>query len=180
MSRTESNFVIMGIGHEPEKIGDNPPDAEIIKSIRDCIRIKLKEYKQKHPDIWVITHMRRGCGQYIAEVCIECGVPFTAALAYENFEANWPSGDQYNYYTVLNQANEVYHVSSGEYAGYKPPVRDKWMMENSNCAMVIYHPQHKSGETLHCLGFLQKANFPAVILQPSIQTKAREIRMEIL
>lgn len=168
----------MAMGHEPEKIGENPPNIEIIQSIKNCIKIKLQKYKSIHSDIWCITHLRRGCGQYFAEECIELNIPFTAAIAYEDFETNWSPEDQNHYNELLYQADEIFNVSGGRYTGYKCPVRDRWMMKNSHCSMVIYNPKIKSGETFDGLLYLQKVKKPLIILQPSIQTKIFEVMME--
>ena len=178
MSRDLSNFIVMAIGHEPEHLKSELVDPEVVQSVKNCITESLNKYKQIYPDIWVITHMRRGSGQYVAEVCINENIPFTGVLSYNGFESGWNEDDQILYDELLHQADEVHVTSPGDNAGYKSAVRDKWMMINSHCALIVYNPQRKSGETHNAVVELQRIRKPVIAIKPGIQSKVKEIKME--
>lgn len=158
-------------GHRPPKLGGYKPCA-----LHEKIKIAIEEdIKTKNPDK-VVTGMALGVDQWVAEVCIKLGVPFVAALPYENHGSNWPyQSRQYHDY-LLTKATKVIIVDQcfGKTYDYRTPGasfavklnrRDQFMCDWSDIYTGVWDTT-PSG-TANCLHYWNSLNKgSATIINP--------------
>ena len=85
--------MIMGVtGHR--ELGHTPEE----------IRERFLEMILKHKPTKVITGMAIGFDTIVAQVCVEFGIPFIAAVPFENQDSIWPQADRDIYRELLTHA----------------------------------------------------------------------------
>jgi uncharacterized phage-like protein YoqJ len=126
--------VIAVTGHRPDKIGGYDFQAPQRMWIRDQLRERLLIYRPKR----CISGMALGVDQDFANVCIELGIPFTAAIPFVGQEDSWPKESQDIYTSILAKADDVMVVSPGGYAVWKMQVRNKWMVDHCNLLIAVW------------------------------------------
>ena len=126
--------MILGItGHSPVKLGGwvwNPAHRRVQEYIRRCFRHLRPEY--------VITGMALGVEQWGAEIAIEMGIPFLAAIPFDGFEGKWPAPSQMKYRNTLSKSFRTQVVSPGGYESWKLAEKNKWVVENSDQILSIW------------------------------------------
>lgn len=100
----------------------------------------------------VITGMALGFDQLVAELCVEMGIPFIAAIPCKDQEKLWSPVQQERYHELLNKAARVVMVDDGEYAPWKMQKRNQWIVDHSE-RMVSYWNGSKEGGTANCLRY---------------------------
>jgi uncharacterized phage-like protein YoqJ len=70
--------------------------------------------------------MALGVDQDFAEICIQLGIPFTAAVPHLGQEVLWPEESQNKYRGLLGQAAQIVIVSPGGYAAWKLQKRNEY------------------------------------------------------
>lgn len=163
---------VMIIGHQPatlEKEGDkNAGNNEvIIEAIHRNIKWLLHRSSN---EIYGISGMAFGPDQSFARICVELSIPFTAALPFDNFL----NTKEYRY--LLSMAEKVVFVSPGPYAGWKYAARNRWMVDNSDIAIMIYDPRITKGEVFQTRATLEEKKKPIIWIKPGIQPKTTLIR----
>ena len=110
----------------------------------------------------VITGMAFGFDLLVADACIELGIPFIAALAWEGQAKHWKSSKSRNQFeNALAHARKVECVCEGSYADFKYLVRDTWIVENSD-GMICYWAGVKKSGTGFTVKEAQRLNKPIV------------------
>lgn len=126
--------MILGItGHSPVKLGGwmwNPAHRRVQEYLRRCLRHLRPEF--------VITGMALGVEQWGAEIAVELGIPFIAALPFDGCEGKWPPPSQAKFRNTLSQAYRVHTVSPGSYESWKLAEKNKWVVENSDRILSIW------------------------------------------
>lgn len=107
----------------------------------------------------VITGMALGYDQLVAEVCLEMGIPFVAAIPCKDQEKLWNKGQQDRYKELLSKASRVVMVDEGDYAPWKMLKRNQWIVDNVQ-HMVSYWNGSKEGGTAHCLRYAKAQKRP--------------------
>ena len=168
---------IMVTGHRPDKLGgynENP----ISTAVQKTMIYFLNMLKNKHNKIWCISGMALGTDQWFAQHAVDLGIPFTAAVPFDGQEKKWPQESQNKYKILIEHAREQVIVSPGEYAGWKMSQRNKWMIDNSDIAIVVYDPGSKVGGTYNAWKTIQKKKLPTIWIKPSIQPVIELIRTQ--
>lgn len=157
-----SNFYPVAVtGHRPNKLGGykpNPVQDRVRASIRKCILA----YKEAYPDLVMITGMALGVDQWVAEICIDLGVPFWAAIPFAGQELAWPKPSQDHYRKLLAKAAEVTVVCEGGYELYKMQVRNEWMVDRCRELMAVW--DGTQGGTGNCVNYAQKVQKPMQVV----------------
>lgn len=122
---------------------------------KETLRKALKEVLLKENAGSVITGMAVGFDTLVAEVCIESGIPFIAAVPCLGQERVWPKAVQEHYKTLLESADRIHITSSGGYAAWKMFVRNQWIVDNSSL-MIAYHDGSDKGGTASCVAYALK------------------------
>lgn len=153
-------MIISFTGHRPNKLGGfnipNPTYDFVVKSIRDLL-IDLKPEK-------AISGMALGVDQWAAEICLELGIPLTAAVPFVGQEKIWPVSSVVKFNEILDKATEKVIVSPGGYAAWKMQVRNQWMVDNSDKVIAVF--DGSKGGTGNCVEYIKKVGKPLIIVDP--------------
>ena len=112
-----------------------------------------------------ITGMAQGYDLIAAEVCIKLNIPFIAAMPFIGQESLWPAESQEFYKSVLAMAEKVEIISKGGYSAKKMQIRNCWMSDNSNEAIVCYNGS--SGGTANFIAYHTLQGKPIHIINPT-------------
>lgn len=143
--------LVVGItGHRPDKLGGwrwCPTHAKVINDLRRAI-IHLRPG-------YIITGMALGVDQWAAEIAIELGVPFIAAVPFDGQEGTWPPAAQNKYRQILSNAYRIYTVSPGPYEAWKMAERNKWVVANCHKLLAVWDGS-RDGGTSHCVDYAER------------------------
>lgn len=106
------------------------------KEVRRVLDRSLTFLRQEKGYNKVITGMALGFDTLVAQVCIDIGMPYIAALAFESQSEKWNTNDTDWYKHLLNKAEYVKRVSTGNWENWKYLKRDTWIVENSDMLMA--------------------------------------------
>lgn len=140
--------VLTFTGHRPKDLGgyDSNPIATAVYA---AMRAKLLELQ---PSL-AYSGMAQGVDQWGADLCIQLGIPFVAAVPFQGQELAWPHRrDRDRYYALLDKAREVKVVCPGSYAPYKMQLRNEWMVNRCTHLLAVWNGK-KYGGTYNCLKF---------------------------
>ena len=114
-------------GHRPHKFNN---DYDLVSPLILRIKELLIRVIRRQGVHMGITGMALGMDQLWAYACIECHVPFIAAIPCSDQPNMWPKKSQGKYYRLLDQAAEVVNVSGK--VKYQPEYmqeRNIWMVD---------------------------------------------------
>ncbi len=131
-------FVIAFTGHRPDKLGDYGEVNPKRDQLKRALRHKLLSMRAIHPDLVAISGMALGFDQWAAEVCIDLGIPFHAAVPFEGFHLRWPAASQEHFHYLLSKAAKVEYVCDGEYAPWKLQKRNEWMADRGHLIIAAW------------------------------------------
>jgi uncharacterized phage-like protein YoqJ len=153
-------MIVSFSGHRPQKIGGfitpNPMYNYLTKELRKVLE-ELKPTK-------AISGMALGWDTWTAQMCIELGIPFVAAIPFIGQERIWPQKSKDIYNDLLKKASEVVIVSEGGYSAYKMQVRNQWMTDR--CDKLIACWDGSSGGTGNCVDYARTINKEIIIIDP--------------
>jgi uncharacterized phage-like protein YoqJ len=144
-TEAKSAFVVAVTGHRPDKLGGyntpNPLYDLVIKGLVDAFE-KLKP-------AYVISGMALGVDQWAAEVCLNMGIPFVAAIPFIGQEKIWPPKSQIKYHLLLSKAFAKYVICEEGFAPWKMKKRNEWMVDS--CQQVVAVWNGTKGGTASCV-----------------------------
>lgn len=147
-------FVVAVTGHRPDKLGGyitpNPFYDLVVKGLADAIN-KFK------PD-YLITGMSQGVDQWAAEICLNVGIPYVAAIPFQGQECKWPAKAQARYHWLLSKAHEKYVICQGGYEPWKMQKRNEWMV--NSCQQMIAVWNGTAGGTNNCVSYATHVGKP--------------------
>ncbi len=164
---------VMVTGHRPPKIGGFQVPNPIEHWVRVNLRAVLGRMREKYPDLEAISGMALGTDQVFAEICLEMGIPFHAAVAFRGQESRWPASSQDLYRSLLGRAKQVVVVDElpeyrSESFGAKLAVRNVWMIDNSAKAIAVW--DGSSGGTGNAVKELLRRGRKVARLDPQTRT----------
>jgi len=136
-------LTICGSGHRPNKLGTakhsgySPVIEDAMVHTLRKARRQLREDHGIHIGR-LISGMALGWDTAIARFAVEEGLLWTAAVPFKGQEKMWPQASQTRYHDLLSQADEVVVVSEGGYSPAKMQVRNIWMADHSQFALVLH------------------------------------------
>jgi uncharacterized phage-like protein YoqJ len=133
-------------GHRPPKVGGYSIPNGVYNAV---MRAMDEALVCLCPEI-VITGMALGIDQWMAELCVDNGVPFVAAIPFDGFDSKWPRESQEHYRRLLSQAYHIQVVSPG--APYDPrlmQVRNQWMVRQCDKLLAVFNGS--TGGTANCV-----------------------------
>jgi uncharacterized phage-like protein YoqJ len=156
-------------GHRPPKIGGYGPDSPLRVWVRDSLRTVMDEIRPNY----AYTGMALGVDQEFAQICIDMGVPFIAALPFKGQETKWPIEAQHLYWQLANAAREIIHISDPGYATWKLQRRNEWMVDEigTDGIVVAVWDGSPSG-TANCLAYARASQRRIIRIDPL----TREVR----
>lgn len=164
---------VMVTGHRPMKIGGFTVPNPTEHWIRVNLRVILSRMLVKYPDLEGVTGMALGADQIFAEVCIELGIPFIAAVPFRGQENRWPLASQDAYRALMHRAKEIVVVDeipeyTSESYGAKLAVRNVWMIDNSERAVAVW--DGSDGGTCNAVKEILRRNRKIARLDPQLRT----------
>ena len=138
-------------GHRPPKVGGYRTPNFVYYAINEALAL----YFDTHDISRVFTGMSLGVDQWVAELCISRGLPFTACLPFQGFEGQWPENSQMQFRQLCNQADDVVYVS--ESTSYSPRLlqaRNEYMVDHANHLLAVYNGVQEGG-TWSCIRYAQ-------------------------
>ena len=162
---TPSEVVVSFTGHRPPKIGGYSIPNPTWEYLVDSIAEKLEELKP----VGIITGMALGVDSIAAEIAIELGIPFIAAVPFKGQECKWPKPSQEKYHYLLSKAFEVVYVSEPGYAPWKMQTRNQWMVDNSSHLIAVW--DGSAGGTGNCVSYAQSKGTRIIRIDPTHATR---------
>lgn len=150
-------MIVAFTGHRPDKLGSYEPN-EISNKVKGDITKALSELKPEK----VISGMALGVDQIAAEVCIDLGIPFIAAVPFLGQESMWPLKSKEHYRYLLSKASDIEVVCDGGYAAWKLQKRNEWMVDNCNLLIAVWNGS--DGGTKNCFDYAQKVGRKTFII----------------
>lgn len=150
-------MIVAFTGHRPDKLGGYAPSASatffeagVKAAIRWEMRALLARVCVEDPrGLTAISGMAQGVDTWAAEVCLELGVPYTAAVPCNGQESPWPEEAQRRYRHLIMQGAEVHVVSPGDYAPWKMQARNVWMVDRCDVLLAVW--DGSAGGTANCV-----------------------------
>jgi uncharacterized phage-like protein YoqJ len=153
-------MIVAFTGHRPDKLGGYKlPNDIYIKVCREIDKA-LKELKPEK----VITGMALGVDQWAAMIAYKLGIPFLAAIPFENQESKWPEKSQKTYRVLRKLAAEEVIISEGSYSIDKMQTRNVWMVDN--CEKLIAVWDGTKGGTGNCVEYAKSLNKDIYYINP--------------
>jgi hypothetical protein len=145
-------------GHRPDKLPDKQTGYKTPNPYYDLVvhgmDVALNTLK---PD-YVITGMALGVDQWMAELCINKGIPFVAAIPFDGQEKPWPSHSQAKYHLLLSKAYAKYVISPGGYESWKMQTRNEWMVKSCHHLIAVWNGT--PGGTANCVAYATQVGKP--------------------
>jgi uncharacterized phage-like protein YoqJ len=140
-------MIVAFTGHRPDQLGGyNLPNSTYIKVCKEIDKL-LKKLKPEK----IITGMALGVDQWAAMVAHKLGVPFLAAIPFENQESKWPEESQKTFRLLRKLAAEEVIVSPGKYSAVKMQIRNQWMVDNCDELIAVW--DGSDGGTANCVKY---------------------------
>lgn len=153
--------MIVGLtGHRPDKLGGYKVPNPLYDRIIAAGRQKLIELAPEK----VISGVALGWDQWMAQVCVELGIPFLAAVPFEGQERKWPKDSQDRYRALLAKAAETVIVCPGGYAPWKMQKRNCWMVDHSDFMLACW--DGSPGGTRNCLDYINSKEKGHCVIDP--------------
>lgn len=125
---------VLGVtGHRLKKFRYYP--AGTIPRIKSRLRQEIIRLQPRE----LISGMATGTDQWTAEICVELGVPFVAAVPFNGQEKKWDRVTQRNYFELLERAKRVVVVSPGPYNPLKMDLRNEWIVDHSDILIAVWN-----------------------------------------
>lgn len=119
--------------------------------VKEVVREKLHQLQADA----VVTGMALGFDMLVAEVCVEEGIPFIAAVPCRGQTKRWPPHEKSRWIGLMEQAYKHKVVTPGEFQIWKLLERNKWIVKRSNF-LLAYWDGHPKGGTYHCVTHAEK------------------------
>lgn len=123
--------------------------------VKKVVREKLHQYEAGA----VVTGMALGWDMLVAEVCVEEGIPFVAAVPCKGQTKMWPPHEKQRYRDLIDKAWKVKIVSPGPFAMWKLFERNRWIVDRSTI-MLSYWNEEPKGGTYSCVQYALKQKRP--------------------
>ncbi len=128
-------------GHRDIKESDR---AELHKRLKDAV---IESYKLGYR--YFINGMALGFDMLAAEVVLDLresyeDIHLIAAVPFPGQESRWPLGQQNRYNQILDEADEVFYVSSYFERGCEMK-RNRWMIDRANHLIAYFNGEPHGG-----------------------------------
>jgi len=152
-------------GHRPKTLGGYSPDNPMIHHIKRALSAHLLSLQ---PSL-VYTGMALGVDQWMAEVCVEMGIPYVAAVPFSNQASRWPreSWMRWNYLLHLAQSVEILFDSptSDREAATLLNRRNEWMVDRTDIVLAVWNGS--AGGTANCRRYALKKGVRVIDINPA-------------
>ena len=146
--------MILGFtGHRPASLPGSYSDRTN-RALLNTADFILAQYKPTK----VISGMALGWDTAVAQTAINRGIGLIAAIPFKSQSLKWPLHSQDRYQKLLNRAERIEIISSGDYSLQAMQQRNQWIVDRCDLLMALWH-QDKSG-TKNCIDYALAINRP--------------------
>lgn len=136
--------MILGVtGHRPDRLGGYGDQAQ-----QRLVSFAVDTLAMLGPDR-AITGMALGWDMAVAEACVMLGIPFEAAVPFQEQAASWRHEQRDRYEWLLSEAATVTIISVQALAGLAYRVRNEYIVRN--CEMLLALHDGGPGGTDHAI-----------------------------
>lgn len=128
-------MILAVTGHRPPKVGGYNVPNPVMTGIGDAIRADFARLTPER----VLTGMALGVDQWVAWICLEMDIPFTAVLPCQDFSSRWPSHAQDEFQHLLSLASDQILVSRDNYTNGCLMERNKWLVNNCETLYAVWN-----------------------------------------
>jgi len=111
-----------------------------------------------------ISGMALGVDTYFVQVCLELGIPFTAAIPFVGQESKWLPIQQKLYQYLLARAAKIVYVCEPGYERWKMQARNEWIVDHSDHMIAVF--DGSPGGTANAVLYAHKVNCPITRINP--------------
>lgn len=155
-------------GHRPNKLGGyKEPNP-----MRDWLALRIRQELSRLSPELVISGMALGVDQWAAQVAVELGIPFIAAVPFEGQESMWPEASQQVYWRLLEFAKEVVFVGNRGYSPQKMQQRNEYMVDRCDVLLAVW--DGTPGGTGNCVKYAKRHNKRMVHINPQDYLKQED------
>jgi uncharacterized phage-like protein YoqJ len=157
-------------GHRPQKLFGFDFQSEGNLKMLMKLRALIIRYIEKRGVHTFISGMALGIDMWSARIILSlkekyphlrlvCAIPCA-----EQF-AKWSESDTIAYHEILEQADEVYYVSTELYTAWCMTDRNKWMVDNAHFVLAVWNGDENGG-TWQTVKYAKKRQRPILQLHP--------------
>lgn len=140
-------LIVAVTGHRPDKLGG----YKVPNEMYDLVVAGLVQAFEEFKPAYVLTGMALGVDQWAAEICLNMGIPFVAAVPFDDQDKIWPPHSKAKYQWLLAKAFQVVKVSQGPFSPQKMQARNQWMVNSAHMVIAVWNGTQ--GGTANCLGY---------------------------
>lgn len=155
-----AGHVVAFTGHRPDKLGGYAPCAQHTR-VREALQSEIIALAPT----WAISGMAQGVDQWAAQICVDLGIRFTAAIPFLGQETAWPTQARREYVTLLEKAFDVEVVAAGGFAAYKMQRRNEWMVDHCDTLVAVW--DGSEGGTANCVRYAETVDRRVVRVSPA-------------
>lgn len=128
-----------------------------LHGLDDIIKIRLGKILDEYKPEYTISGMALGFDMLAAELCVDKGIKFLAAIPGLWQPNRWPKDYIKKYHDLKAKAFEIVITDENpyDYAAWKLQKRNEWMVNNSNLVIACYDGSGKGG-TYNCIKYAEK------------------------
>lgn len=147
-------------GHRPDKLGGYGDNNPVEHWVKEHLRVVFDHFRPEY--IW--SGMALGTDQWAAEVAVDRGYPFKAAVPFKGQESRWPLDSRLHYGRLLEAAQEVVIVTEGDYAVWKMQRRNEYMVDRADLVVAVW--DGSDGGTANCVKYALDQGKQVVVIDP--------------
>lgn len=171
-------MILAVTGHRPPKLGGYVTPNNVYSAVVSQLRSAFEIMRRDNGLERVIIGMGLGVDQWSAQICIELGIPFIAAIPFNNFESRWPWRSKAEYERLVTMAERVEVVTpTNEYRPQLLQRRNEWMVDNCDQLLAVWNGS--SGGTANCVSYAVRQRKPwfRLVLPAEIWEEARRVEL---
>lgn len=142
-------MIVAFTGHRPDKLGGWDPLHPVVERVKKSIR----DFLARRWPTQVISGMALGVDQWAAQICVDFGIPFIAAMPCDHMEHPWPLPSQERFHALLAKARQQVIVSPGPFKPWKMQRRNEWMVDH--CELLAAVHDGSGGGTYNCIEYAE-------------------------
>lgn len=147
--------IVAGTGHRPHKLWiDDYSGHHPMNPLRAWVKAQTRAKLTTLRPIHVISGLALGFDQDLADVCVDMGIPFIAAIPCDDHDSQWLPEARQHYQKLLKLAYEVVLVTPGPYERWKMQARNEWMVDH--CSDLVACFDGSQGGTANTVNYANK------------------------
>ena len=143
-------MIVAFTGHRPDKLGGWDPLHPVVDRVKKAIH----DYLVRTWPSQVISGMALGVDQWAAQIAVDLGIPYIAAVPCDDMDATWPLPSQQRFKVLLTKASTVVTVSPGPFKPWKLQRRNVWMVDHCDRLAAVH--DGTGGGTYNCIAYAEQ------------------------